>query len=290
MQALARARSPVALPHDGPGVLHLALILSFPVTALDQFLRTTPAQFLAQPVAQTQHWVAGSLMTLPLFAAAAWAGGWIADRAGIGTASRQDLARRAVLAALLSAVALVPLWFERNKVDSQTHSQALVTPHSHGSVDLYWVGSGVIVALVCASLLPAAIWAGHGIAGRITAWLPRPGALARVPVLVLAVAAAAVLAWLLQRVASHAYASQVNNTSALSSVPVHSHAFFGPGHGPRTTAGPHATPVPFAFAYQLAHALQDGLAGQAAGLPAVLLAMAWWTWPHGRGRRLQSDT
>src|SRR5689334_17069677 len=229
MQALAQARSPMALPHDSPGVLHLALILSFPVTALDQLLRTTPAQFLAQPVTQTQHWVTGSLMTLPLFAAGAWAGGWIADRAGIGAASRQDLAKRAVLAALLSAVALIPLWFERNKVDSQIHSQALVTPHSHGSVDLYWVGSGVIVALVCASLLPVAIWAGHGIAGRVAAWLPRPGALVRVPVLVLLVAAAAVLAWLLQRVASHAYASQVNNTSALLSAHIPSHAFFGPG-------------------------------------------------------------
>src|SRR6266851_2739881 len=152
MQFSAWARSPGQLSHGGLDVVRLALILSFPVIGLDQFLRTTPAQFSAQPVLQAEHWVTGSLMTLPLFAAGVWAGDWIADRAGLGLARRSDIFKRALVIVLLVALTLIPVWFERNKADRLARAQALVTPHSHGSVDVYWVGSGVILALVCVCL------------------------------------------------------------------------------------------------------------------------------------------
>jgi hypothetical protein len=99
-----------------------------------------------------------------------------------------------------------------------------------------------------------------------------------------------VLAWLLHHAAEHAYASQVNNTSALLSVPVHSHAFFGGGHGSRVPAGPPMTPAPFAFAYQIAHALQDGLAGQAIGYPVAVMALWSARGLRGRDQHQQADT
>jgi hypothetical protein len=159
MQFLAWTRSPGQLSHGGQDLLRQALILSFPVIGLDQFLRITPAQLSAQPVLQAEHWVTGSLMTLPLFAAGIWAGDWIANRAGFGLAKHSDILKRALVIVLLVALTLIPLWYERNKADNQARAQALVTPHSHGSVDVYSVGSGVIVALVCVCLVPAAVWA-----------------------------------------------------------------------------------------------------------------------------------
>ena len=136
----------------------------------------------------------------------------------------------------------------------------------------YWVSSAVIVALVCVCLVPVAAWAGRGIASRLAAHTPRGAESSmRRSVPVLLVAAAPVLAWLLGKAAEHAYASQVDYTSALLFVRVHSHAFFSGGH--EVPAGPPVTAAPFALAYQIAHAFQDGLAGQAAGLPAAFVAL-----------------
>jgi hypothetical protein len=76
--------------------------------------------------------------------------------------------------------------------------------------------------------------------------------------MVFLVAAVPVLAWQLHQAAVHAYSSRVYYTSAVA-------------------AGQPPPAAPFALGYQAAHALQDGLAGQAAGLPvtvAVLLAGA----------------
>jgi hypothetical protein len=145
----------------------------------------------------------------------------------------------------------------------------------------------VILALVCVCLVPAAAWAARGIA----AWVPRATAarlpraiatrlprgtaarvLAALPVVF--VGAAPALAWLLHGAAEHAYASQVDYTTALQQVHVYSHAYFGL-HGARAPAGPPVTAAPYAFAYQAAHALQDGLAGQAAGLPVAFAAILW---------------
>jgi hypothetical protein len=108
---------------------------------------------------------------------------------------------------------------------------------------------------------------------RRAARLPRRAdTCARTSAFLLVMAVAPALAWLLHHAAEYAYASQVNNTSTLLSVRVRSHAFFG-GHGSHIPAGPPVNAAPFAFAHQLAHALQDGLAGQAAGLPVAFAAL-----------------
>jgi hypothetical protein len=263
---------------NGREIIHLALLLSFPAIALDEFLRTPVAQFAAQPALQLQHWVTESLMTIPLFVVGIWAGDRIAGRAGLGAADRSAIFKRALLIAASAAVALMPLWYERNKTD------------------------GLVQALVCVCLIPAAGWGVHGIASRLKRGLAARRTARRATrrvqglggallVVVLAAAAGPALAWLLHNAAEPAYASQVNYTSALLAAPVHSHAFFG-GHGPHTTTGATGatggpvTAAPFAFAHQIAHAFQDGLVGQAAGLPAVVTALMW----HARGQKSTKST
>lgn len=291
MQLKARARSLGQISCDGPELLRLALILTFPVIGLGQFLRTPPAQLSAQPVLQAEHWVTGSLMALPLFAAGIWAADRIANRARLGVARPSDIFKRSLVIVLLLSLALIPVWFERNKADGQAQAQALVTPHSHGSVDVYWVGPGVILALVCVCLVPAAVWAGRSIASRLAIRRPRGAeACARVAVLAALVAGAPVLVWLLHQAAVHAYASQVNNTSRLLSVHVHSHAYFGGGHRSHVSAGPPVTSAPFALAYQVAHALQDGLAGQAIGYPMAVIAVWSVHRPRRRDQRQQAES
>jgi hypothetical protein len=263
---LARARSQDFSRLGGREIINLALLLSFPVIGLDQFLRTPPAQFTAAPAQQVQHWVTDSLMMLPLFAAGVWAGDRILSRAAARTPARPAPApvKRALVIVLSVALALIPVWFERNKTDTMAQSQALVTPHSHGGDDVYWVGSLVILALVCVCLVPVAAWAARAVTGRLSAhpW-------ARTSVFVLLVAAAPAAAALLHNAAEHAYASQVNYTSALLSAPARSHVYSGGG---RTGHVP-VTAAPFAFVHQTSHALQDGLAGQAAGLPVASIAL-----------------
>lgn len=276
MRLSAWARSPGQLTYDGEELLRLSLIVSIPVTGVWQLLRTAPSQLMADPVLQAEHWLTTSLITLPLFAAGVWAGDWVASRAGLGLARRADICKRALIMSLLVAVAFIPLWYVRNKTDTQLHAQALTTPHSHGGIDVYWVAPGVIVALVCACLIPLALWGGFVIGGRLAGPLARrPAVFVRAAVLMVAVAAVPPLAWLLQHAAQNAYASQVEYTRALLLVRVHSHAFFGVRHGSRALAGPRPTQAPFAFAYQFAHAFQDGLAGQAAGFPVAAAVLLW---------------
>lgn len=283
MQLSAWARPPGQPLYDSRQLLRLASALSFSVTGLDQVLRTVTWQLSAHPIAQLQAWTENSLMALPLFAAAIWAGDWAASRAGIGLAQRSAVCKRALLIALFAAAAQIPLWLWRNKVDHLARAQALVTPHSHGSIDVYWASPGVIVALACVCLVPAAIWAGRDLASRL---VPRSrhtagAAFLRASVPVLLVAGTPVLTWLLHQAAAHAYASQVYYTRALLAVPVHSHAVPAGSHLP---PGPPVTTAPFSFIYQIAHAIQDGLAGQAAGLPVtaitLLLGTRWMRCPH----------
>jgi len=136
---------------SGGSVVVLAASLSFPVIGLDHFLRTSPAQFYAQPETEISHWFADSMMALPLFV--------------IG-----------------------------------------------------------------------------------------------------------VLAWLLHQAAERAYASRVYQTKALLPVPPRPHAVHSSPPRP-SAAGPSATAAPYSFFYQAAHALQDGLAGQAAGLPVAITVL-----------------
>lgn len=239
---------------SGHDILVLAVLLSLAVIGLDQFLRVSPAQFVAQPWTEIQHWIADSLMATPLFALGILAGEWIARRARLQAHRRADLLKRAMLISLATALVLSPAWFQVDRTENPITAQPLVFPQAHDSGDLYWVTSPVVVALSCACLVPAVAWAGHRLCRSLPA--SRAGGVLRVTTMVLLVAATPVLAWLLHQASVHAYSSRVYYTSA-------------------ATSGQPPAAAPFALGYQAAHALQDGLAGQAAGLPvtvAVLLA------------------
>jgi hypothetical protein len=258
-------RNPAEAAMSGHDVIVLALLISFPVIGLDLFLRTTPAQLAARPAPVIEYWVTDSLMALPLFAAGVWAGDRIAGLAGLGTAGRRDVLKRALVITLAAALALTPVWFVLDKMDNPARAQPAVAPAPRGGVDVYWAGTWVILALVCACLIPAAFWAGRGIGGGIGRLVPRrAAAVTRTAAPALLVAVVPVLAWLLHQAAEQAYASQVYYASA---------------------AGTPVTAAPFAFAYQIAHALQDGLAGQAAGLPvAAIVLLRGIRGPHGRNQ------
>lgn len=243
----------------------MSLMVSLPAIGLDLLLRSAAASFPAQPVSALQNWITDSLMAVPFFALGAWAGDLVAFRAGIGMATRADLVKRALIIALLSALAIAPVWFEVSRMDNPVTAQPLVPPHAHDSGDVYSVPAGVIIALVCVCLVPAAFWAGRAVTrsplvARVRAARP----VTRLAVPVLLVAAVPVLAWLLYRAAGHAYASQV---------------YYGGGapvaarHTAAARATAHVAAAPFALARQIAHAVQDGFAGQAAGLPATALTL-----------------
>lgn len=269
---------------SGRDISVVALIISFPVIGLDQFLRTASGRFSAQPYVQVGHWLTDALIVLPLFAIGVWAGDRIAGLAGLGTARRADVLKRAAIVTLLAAVAQVPAWFVVNKSDNPVTAQPLVFPQAHDSGDVYWVAPWVVLTLVCACLAPAAIWAartiGRGITSRIAARHGAPlsrsaAALTHAALLVPLLAMTLLLAWALHQAAERAYASQVYYTVA-APAPQHSHVY----SAVRTASPPAGSPVtaaPFAVAYQAAHALQDGLAGQAVGFPVAVIALLWVT-------------
>jgi hypothetical protein len=261
MQALACRNSVDGVTLDGHSIVTTALLISFPVIGLDQFLRTAAARFPADPPAAVGHWLTDSLIALPLFAASVWAADRIAGRAGLGIADRADLMRRALLIALFAALAMAPVWFVLNQLDNPVLAQPLVFPHAQDSGDVYSVAPAVIIALACVCLIPAAAWAGSVLTRGATV-------ATRTAVLLVAVAAGLAFACLLHQAAVRGYASQVYYTPANAPAP-------GSTAAP-DTAAPN-TAAPYAFAYQAAHALQDGLAGQAAGLPVAAAALLWVT-------------
>jgi hypothetical protein len=263
MHSLPRAETP-GYALSGRGISVLAASLSFPVIALDQFLRTSPAQFSGQPVTEIAHWITDSMMALPLFAIGILVADRIAGRAGIGMARRADVVKRALLITAACVVVVSPAWFQVDRTDNPVTAQPLVFPHASDSGDVYWVAPGVIVALACACLVPLAAWTGHR-AGR---------GLARAAAIAVLVAAMPAAAWLLHQAAYRAYASRVYQASALASVPPRPHAVRS--GSPRAPAYRSPAPAaPYAFAYQAAHALQDGLAGQAAGVPIAIVVLLW---------------
>jgi hypothetical protein len=273
MPTLARQDSTKSALLNGHDILVIALLISFPVIGLDQFLRISPARLIEQPAVQVQNWLADSLLALPLFAVGIWAGDRIARRAGLGTARRVDVVKRVLVITLLAALALAPVWFWIDRSDNPVTAQPLVAPHAQDSGDVYWVPNWVILALVCACLAPAAVWTGWSLSRRLRPRLPR--AVIRAAVLMPLLAAVPVLAWLLHQTAGHAYASQVYYTaSTRSAAPARSHAHAAARAASDThSLAPTAVAAPYAFAYQAAHALQDGLAGQAVGLPVAAIAL-----------------
>jgi hypothetical protein len=263
---------------SGRDISVIALAVSFPVIGLDLVLRTASGRLSAQPYELAGRWLTDSLIMLPLFAIGVWAGDLIAGLAGLGTGRRADLVKRALVITLLAAVAQVPAWFVVNKSVNPVTAQPLVPPQAHDSGDVYWVAPWVIIALVCVCLAPAGVWVARAIAVR-RAWTRRPrGAamLTQAALLVPLLAVAALLAWALHQAAARAYASQVLYTSAPAAVTRHSHVLSAAPQASRPKASP-VTAAPFAYLYQAAHALQDGLAGQAAGLPVAVIALLWVT-------------
>ncbi len=257
----------------------LTVALSFPIVALGQFLHTSPAQFSASPTFQVFRWVGDTLMTLPLVAAAVWAGYLIADRAGLGWATRREVLQRALLISGLLAVLLIPGWFIHNEVASLTQSSDLVASHSHAAAhnaDSYWVADGVVYSLLLAPLAVVAAWTGYRIAARLRTRPARTAAvLARSGVAAVLVGCVAAAAWFLHLAADRADSSRVLYTRAAQSTLVHSHAFFT-GHSAHvSTPAPPVTAAPFSFAYQVARAFQDGLIAQAVGLPVAALVLLW---------------
>ncbi|HEX6518425.1 MAG TPA: hypothetical protein VF070_00200 [Streptosporangiaceae bacterium] len=244
----------------------MALLVSFPVIGLDQLLRTSPSRFAGQSAAQIQNWLADSLLALPLFALGIWAGDRIARRAGLGTPRTVDAVKRALVITVAAALALAPVWFWIDRSDDPVTAQPLVFPHAQDSGDVYWVPSWVILTLVCVCLAPAAAWAGWRVTRRLRPRLPR------VAVLVPLLAAAPVLAWLLHQAAGHAYASQLYYTSA-QAAPARPHARAQAAREARPPVSAPLAAAPNAFADQAAHALQDGLAGQAIGLPVAAIVL-----------------
>ncbi len=265
MLSLAREHSIKSTVLNGQDILVMALLISFPVIGLDQFLRISPSRLSEQPAVQIQNWLADSLLALPLFAAAIWAGDWIARRAGLGTSRAVDAVKRAVVVTVAAALALAPVWFWIDRSDNPVTAQPLVFPHAQDSGDVYWVPSWVILTLVCVCLAPATAWLGWSLTRRLRPRLPR------VAVLVPLLAAAPVLAWLLHQASGHAYASQLYYTSA-QAAPARPHALAKAASEARAPSAP-VTAAPDAFADQAAHALQDGLAGQAIGLPVAAIVL-----------------
>jgi len=266
----------------------MAVMISFPVIGLDQFLRTSSGRFSAQPYVQVEHWVTDSLIMLPLFAVGVWAGDRIAGVTGVGSGGdggdggdgdavrRADLVKRALLCTLFAALAQAPAWFVVDRSDNPVTAQPLVAPQAHDDGDVYWVAPWVVITLVCVCLAPVAVWVARTVASRITnrgtAGRVAEGrvaegrvaaAVAQAALIVPLLAVTVLAAWALHQAAARAYASQVYFTTASTVVTRGSHPFSAAGN----------TAAPFAFGYQAAHALQDGLAGQAAGLPVAVIAL-----------------
>jgi len=281
MASSARVDSVNSVMLSGHDILVMAVLVSFPVIGLDQFLRTVPSKVSEQAAAQIQNWLADSLLAVPLFAVGIWAGDRIARRAGLGTARPIDAAKRAMVITLLAAMALTPVWFRVDQSDNPMTAQPLIAPHAQDSGDVYWVPRWVVVTLVCACLAPAAVWAGRSLTRCLRARLPRGAAPVTCLALLVPLAAVPAAAWLLHQAAGHAYASRVYYApSAPFAAPARSGALAAaarshPGQAVTAAPGPQAqvNAAPYAFAYQAAHALQDGLAGQVAGLPVAAIVL-----------------
>lgn len=282
MRLLACPNSGIEPGYERSETFSLAVLLSFLVVGLDQFLQTAPAQLAASPLFQVLRWASDGLMALPLFAAAVWTGHWGAARLGYTLAGRADVFKRALLIAAILAVFLIPGWFAYNELAGLTQSADLVSSHSHGGgggIPKYWASSTAVFALLLAPLLAAAVWISYRIAIRFRFRLPRAADIsARASIITGLLGGLPVLAWYLHQAANRAAASRVYYTTALQFAHIHSHAFFAADHGAHLAPpGPPVTAAPFALAYQVARAFQDGLVGQAIGLPVVAAVLLWGT-------------
>jgi len=263
------------------GVVWLAVTISCAVIALDQILHTTPATIAASPSSQLVHWTGDVILAVPFAAVALWAGGWLGERLGIRMTNRWDVFAQACLVTLVLAVLLLPAWFAHYAVDSLAPGPVVTVAaahaghagHEHGATPppaASWVGNGVLYLLMSIPLAAAAVCVGQRVARRL---MGRPGGetdvVVRVAVSVGAVALALALGWFLQGVASQS-SPLLTYRGVFVVIHEHHHA-----HSHVAVITDEVVQPPFGF--QLATAAQDGLAGQAIGLPVTFAGLLWLT-------------
>lgn len=272
---------------DRDGTLTLALLLVVPVIAFEQFLHTSPAAQSGSVGYETMYWLSDALLAIPLAASAICAGGWLADRWGFGSQSVWSAFARAGLITLTFAIALIPGWFLHDDLDLLARTAAVASghSHSHGSDEVHWAGDTVFRLLILVPLASAALWGGERIGRRLARGLARAASLlVRAGVIAVLLAGVVTSAWFLEAQADAADSAQVTYTNAVNSPhfgPVMTHSHSGPTHvymGPISATATTTEGSPVA---KVAHALRDGLAGQAVGLPVMFFALLWST-----GRRL----
>jgi hypothetical protein len=275
-----RLSAPPARRSRSGGVVWLAVVICCAVIGLDQVLHTTPAALAAAPSAQAAHWVGDVILAVPFAAVALWVSGWLGSRLGIRLTSRWDVFAQACLVTLLLAVLLVPAWFGHYAVDSVAPAPTVQAAaahaghagHEHGATPppaASWVGTGVLYLLMSIPLAAAAVCVGQRVARKLMGRLGETDVVVRVAVSIGAVALALGLGWFLQGVASQSN-TLLTYRSAFVVVHEHHHA-----HAHIATVTEAVVQPPFGF--QLATAAQDGLAGQAIGLPVTFAGLLWLT-------------
>lgn len=278
-----------------PGsIVPLAIVICCAVIGLDQVLHTTPAALSASPLAQAVHWAGDVVLAVPFAAVALWAGGWLGGRLGISMTGASGVFAQASLITLVLAVLLVPAWFGHYAVDSLTPSSAVAAPaahadhagHEHGApppVVASWVGSGVLYLLVSIPLAAAAASVGLRVARKTTARLAgESDVIVRTAVTVGAIALGLVVGLFLEGVANQANGLLTYANGLLA---VHAH------HGAHAHLATVTDVVVLPhFVYQLASAAQDGLAGQAIGLPVTFVGLLWLTRRMRDGRTAKAST
>jgi hypothetical protein len=150
---------------------------------------------------------------------------------------------------------------------------ALHAGHEHGvspPPTASWVGNGVLYLLMSVPLAAAAASVGLRVASKTTARLTgESDVLVRAAVCVGAIALGLVVGLFLQGVA---YQANGLLTYANGLLVVHAHHV---AHAHLATITDIVVQPP--FGYQLASAAQDGLAGQAIGLPVTFAGLLWLT-------------
>src|SRR5262249_144044 len=211
------------------------------------------------------------VLAVRFVAVALWAGGWLGGRLGISMTGASGVFAQASLITLVLAVLLVPAWFGHYAVNSLAPSSAVpavAAPavhagHEHGvppPAAASWVGSGVLYLLMSVPLAAAAASVGLRVAGKTTTRLAGESDLmVRAAGSVRAIGLGLAVALFLQAVADQS-TGLLNYANGL--LVLHAHHV---AHAHLATVTDVVVQPP--FGYQLASAAQDGLAGQAIGLP-----------------------
>lgn len=260
------------------GIVWLAIAISCGVIAVDQLVHTNPATLAASPSSQVVHWVGDVILAVPFVAVALWVAGWLGGKLGVRMTGRWDVFVQACLVTLVLAVLLVPAWFGHYAINSLAPGPVVVTAaahagHEHGAAPppaASWLGNGVLYLLMSIPLAAAAVCVGQRVARRLMGRLGgETDAVVRAAVSVGAVALALGVGLFLQGVANQAD-TLVTYRGVFTVIHEHHHA-----HSHVATVTDQVVPTP--LGYQIATAAQDGLSGQAIGLPVTFAGLLWLT-------------